>query len=138
MTKSEPMFTAPFDLDVLEKEVADTIAAGPVIPIRQQMPVPSPVERAVDEGDIGRLSAEAVQAQYEAAALSVEQMSAAVRKRMEATLSDCDAEMGRLADAAAAIREKGKQVYLQIERDSALSKAIQHAIDDVKKRMDVK
>src|SRR5580765_6860218 len=73
--------------------------------------------------NLGRLSAEAVQAQYETAAEAVQTMGAEVKTRitkLEAAMADCDMCMKTLAEAAAAIREKGKLVYAQIEESATL------------------
>jgi len=88
--------------------------------------------------DLGRMSAEAVLAQYEAAAKAVEDMGASVKERISkitASLTECDVDMKLIAETAAAIREKGKLVQVQIEEASALSSSIRTACDDFKKKV---
>jgi predicted Zn-ribbon and HTH transcriptional regulator len=83
--------------------------------------------------NLGRLSAEAVQAQYETAAKSVEAMGDEVRVRigkLEAALAECDADMRLIAEGANAIREK--LVSLQIEEASIQCKDIRDICDALK------
>lgn len=90
------------------------------------------------EQDIGRLSAEAVLAQYEAAAKSVEGMGEEIKdriKRLEAALVEADADLKLVAEAAAAIREKGRLVYVQIEEAAGVSQKIRDACADFRKKV---
>jgi len=90
--------------------------------------------------DLGRMSAEAVMAQYEAAAKAVEEMGVAVKERISkisAALIECDADMKEIAETANSIREKGKLVQAQIEEASALSSSIRDACVDFKKRVGI-
>jgi hypothetical protein len=89
-------------------------------------------------GKLGRLSAEAVQAQYETAAKSVEAMGDEVRVRiakLEAALAECDADMRLIAEGANAIREKGKLVSLQIEEAAIQCKDIRDICDTLKAKL---
>jgi len=128
------------DLDILrgvEREVREAVVD------RNQPEAFKPVGIAAE--DLGRLSAEAVQAQYEYAARSVEGMGQVIKDRManlkvsmeenrketqmladaaDQAMQKCEADMKLLAEAAAAIREKGKFVYAQIDEASAVSKSI--------------
>jgi predicted ribosome quality control (RQC) complex YloA/Tae2 family protein len=86
---------------------------------------PPTVEPATQSNDIGRLSAEAVQSQYEAAAKAVEDMGLAVQdriKKLENALRECDRDMKLLGEVAHTIRDKGNLVYAQIEETSSVSK----------------
>jgi len=88
--------------------------------------------------NLGRLSAEAVQAQYETAAKSVEAMGDEVRVRigkLEAALAECDADMRLIAEGANAIREKGKLVSLQIEEAAIQCKDIRDICDALKQKL---
>lgn len=93
---------------------------------------PSPVD------DLGRLSAEAVQAQYEHAAQSVVSMGEAVKARitkLESALKECDADMKMVAETAAMIEEKGKMIFLQIEEANNVSKGIRSACEEFRKKV---
>lgn len=94
----------------------------------------------VGESDVGRLSAEAVLAQYEAAAKAVEGMGDDVKiriDRLEKALTEADQDLKLVAETAAAIREKGKLVQVQIEEASTLSKDIKDACAEFRKKVGV-
>jgi len=83
------------------------------------------IQQVTEPNEIGRLSAEAVQSQYEAAAKAVEDMGTAVIdriKKLENALRECDRDMKLLGEVAATIRDKGNLVYAQIEETSSVSK----------------
>jgi hypothetical protein len=116
---------SPVDLDALEQDVVGSLQQLP--PVQMQ---PQP--------DIGRLSADAVLEQFNIAAKSVEAMGDEVRKRiaaLETALKECDADLRLLADAAAAIRDKGKHAHAEIERTSAVSKDIRGIVDQIKAKL---
>jgi hypothetical protein len=114
----------------LEAEVANTL--------RGDHRTPLPPAPTVSIEDIGRLSAEAVQAQYEHAAQSIESMGAAVKERiskLEAAMHECDADMKMIAETAAAVREKGKLIFAQIEEANSVSKDIRAACTEFKSKV---
>lgn len=120
----------PVDLD-LEQEIEDTIRTA------HHTPVP-PAPQPVTIEDIGRLSAEAVQAQYEQAAQSIEAMGEAVKERitkLEAAMHECDADMKMVSETASAVREKGKMIFAQIEEANHISKDIRSVCADFKMRI---
>jgi len=107
------------DLKVLEGEVQRALTH-----LRH-----APVENVMQAA--GRLSAESIKNEYELAAKAIESMGVEVRERvtkLEAALTDCDSDMKLIGEAADAIREKGKLVYVQIEEASVLSKEIRDTI----------
>ena len=80
--------------------------------------------------DIGKLTSEAVVAQYEQAAASVEQLGEAIKEsvaKLEAVIADHATDLKLIADAANTIREKGKRVQIQIEEANALTVEIREA-----------
>jgi hypothetical protein len=88
--------------------------------------------------DIGRLSAEAVLSEYEAASKAVEELGDEIKSRiknLEVSMFEADADLKLLAEAAAAIREKGKLVQVQIEEASSLSKSIKDACAEFHKKI---
>ncbi len=117
-----PHEVVPFNLDRLEHEVEATIARRPFAKAE----------------DIGRLSAEAVLTQYEAAAKAVEKMGEAVKERitkLEGAMNECDTDLKIIAEAAEMIREKGKLVYVQIEEANALSQDVRRIANEFKEKM---
>jgi len=100
---------------------------------RQQFP---PTQPAYE--DLGRMSAEAVLTQYEAAARAVEEMGDAVKVRVNniaAALLEADEDMKQIAETAKSIMEKGKLVQAQIEEASALSNSIRSACVEFKAKV---
>ena len=77
--------------------------------------------------DLGKLTSEAVLAQYEHAAKSVEAMGHAVKAsiaKLQEAMNDHLADLQLIAKAADHIREKGKTEQAQIEAAIALTKDI--------------
>jgi predicted ribosome quality control (RQC) complex YloA/Tae2 family protein len=105
---------------------------------RGRVPAPVILPAAPSE-DVGRLSAEAAQAQIEATAKCVELMSNEA-KEQDAKLEDARKELNEalklIAKAAEQLREKGKAVYARIEEANATSKAIRDACVEVMKKAD--
>ena len=88
--------------------------------------------------DLGRMSAEAVLTQYEAAAKAFEEMGDAVKDRVAkiaGALLECDRDMKEIAETAELIREKGRHVQIQIEEASALSNDIRTACNEFKRKI---
>jgi uncharacterized coiled-coil DUF342 family protein len=88
--------------------------------------------------DLGRMSAEAVLTQYEAAAKAVEEMGVSVKDRVAkiaSALLECDKDMKEIAETAKSIREKGEHVRAQIEEASALSNDIRNACIEFKRKV---
>lgn len=113
----------------LERDIEDTI---------RQTPLSKPVFMDAVPQDVGRMSAEAVLAQYEVAAKSVEAMGNDVKDRistLEAALAECDKDMKIIVECAAMIRDKGLQVKLQIEQASAVSHDIREACIEFKRKV---
>jgi hypothetical protein len=74
--------------------------------------------------DLGRLSAEAVQASYHAAAKAVEELKGPIMDRtqkLEEALKGCDEAMKALDEWIKKIHDTGHLVALQIEEANALS-----------------
>ena len=89
---------------------------------------------------LGRMSAEAMTKQYEAAAKACESMGDEIRARiamLQVSLDECARDMKLIGEAATAIRDKGKAVRAQIEKSSALSKQVRDACADLKRKVSV-
>jgi len=92
----------------------------------------------IGAADLGRLSAEAVMASYEAAAKAVENMGEEVKtriKRLEASLRECDEDLKLVAEAAAHIRDKGNHVQAQIDEAAHLSNEIRTVCREFSKKV---
>lgn len=118
-------------LDIVERELREITG-------QQYATLPMISIDVAAEPDIGKLSAEAVLEQYKMAAKSVEEMGEEVQKRilaLQAAMDECAADLKLLAEAAAAIREKGKHAQAEIERTAAVSKDIREIIAEIKKKL---
>jgi hypothetical protein len=132
MTNPTPLIR-PTPFDAVESQ----LHALTIMPATTMMtPIMSTQMRDLDE--LGKMSAEAVLTQYEAAAKAVEEMGREVTtlvKRMGEKLIECDTDMKHLIETAAAIREKGKHSQALIEQVSALSTEIRRTCDEFKKKV---
>ena len=120
----------PADID-MEHELGQLLQTASVAP--QSLP---PMVKKVD--DLGKMSGEAIMAQYEAAARSVEEMGEEVKERiakLEAAMLECHKDMRLITEAAVFIREKGMAMQAQIEKASAVSHDIRTAVDEFKRKM---
>src|SRR5258705_12330687 len=86
--------------------------------------IPDYVEHREGATEIGKLSAEAVVREYEAAAKEIEAMGAELIERVkkcEAMTRDALAVTEEMKDTAKRYREEAKRVFLQIEECSQIS-----------------
>lgn len=103
------------------REVQPQDFAPPAI----RSPMPDYVEHRDNVNEVGRLSAEAVVREYEAAAKEVEAMGDELKsriERLEATKVDALAALDEIKQTAQSYRDEGKRVFAQIE-DCALMTA---------------
>jgi hypothetical protein len=105
-----------------------------------QLLTAAPPSVAFVSDDLGRMSGEAIMAQYEAAAKSVEAMGEDVKDRvakLEASLVECGKDMKLIAEAATFIRDKGKLMQAQIEEAAAATNEIRNAVAEFKRKVGV-
>lgn len=126
MTNPTPLPTRrqPVDLDI-EHEIEHAIRQRPVTPQFE---------------DLGRMSGEAVLAQFETAAKSVEEMGNLVKdavKQLGTAMLQCDADMKFIIETAEAIRKKGEASQALVEKFSEMSRSIHDTCIEFKRRMDV-
>ena len=131
------------DLDELKGIVA-TIPTKATTP-RPPRPVPVQLDHMIADphtaenlDNLGKMSADAVRAQYEAAAKSFEVMGEEVKDRinkLEASLAEGHASMKLLEEAATAIREQGKLAHMQIAEMSNVTKHINGMCVEVMKKV---
>jgi len=129
MRNKKPAEVPPNVLD-LESEIGQVL--------QRQTPVPVVMPATSNVGELGRMSAEAVLTQYEAAARSVEEMGQDVKVRiqkLEAALTECHKDMQIITECAQMIRDKGKLVQAQIEEASAVSADIRSACVEFKRKV---
>ena len=115
----------------------------PVAPPRMGSPaiaMPDYVEHRDGATEIGKLSAEAVVREYEAAAKEIEAMGAELIERVaqcEAMTRDAFAVVGELKETAERYREEAKRVFLQIENCSLVTAEVRKTCTDLKEKIAV-
>jgi hypothetical protein len=132
----------------LEREIEAQIRNSP--PIRDQRPFAPPMLRAPTmampdyvehrEGatEIGKLSAEAVVREYEAAAKEIEGMGAELIERVkqcEAMTRDALAVNEEMKETAARYREEAKRIFLQIENCTLMTSEVRKTCTELKERI---
>jgi hypothetical protein len=129
----------------LEGEIEAQFRNNP--PIRDQRPVngapPTPsipdyVEHCEGATEIGKLSAEAVVREYEAAAKDIEAMGAELIERVkqcEAMTRDALAVTEELRETAERYREEAKRVFLQIEDCSLVTAEVRKICTELKEKI---
>lgn len=126
----------------IEAEVRNRVSVRePRLPARARTPALSMPEYVVHrEGasEIGRLSAEAVVREYEAAAKEIEAMGAELIERVkqcEAMTSDALAATNEMKETAKRYREEAKRIFLQIEECSLMTAEVRKTCTALKARI---
>jgi hypothetical protein len=100
--------------------------------------MPQYVEHSDGATEIGKLSAEAVVAEYEAAAKEIEAMGVELIERVkqcEAMTRDALAVTEELNETARRYREEAKRVFLQIENCSRVTAEVRQTCTDLKEKI---
>jgi hypothetical protein len=129
----------------LEGEIEAQFRNNP--PIRDQRPVngapPTPsipdyVEHCEGATEIGKLSAEAVVREYEAAAKEIEGIGAELIERVkqcEAMTRDALAVTEEIKETAARYRDEAKRIFLQIENCTLMTAEVRKTCTALKERI---
>ena len=102
--------------------------------------MPDYVEHSEGATEIGKLSAEAIVREYEAAAKEIEAMGAELIERVkqcEAMTRDALAVTEELKDTAKRYREEAKRVFLQIEECSQISAEVRKTCIELREKISV-
>jgi len=127
----------------LEALARDLDHPRPVVPVKRLEPdhdMERELGAAVDKSitDLGRLSAEAIMHKWEATATAAASLGEDI-KAMIGNLRDemarCDANLKRLAETIAEIREAGKMSHALVERSSQLSDDVQATCEGLSKKL---
>jgi hypothetical protein len=105
------------------------------------MAMPEYVEHRDGATEIGKLSAEAVVAEYEAAAKEIEAMGVELIERVkqcEAMTRDALAVTEELKETARRYREEAKRVFLQIENCSRVTAEVRQTCTELKEKIALK
>ena len=134
----------------LEQEIEAEFRNRP--PVREQRPVnfapprvrapalsmPDYVEHREGATEIGKLSAEAVVREYEAAAKDIEAMGAELIERVkqcEAMTRDALAVTEEMKETAARYREEAKRIFLQIENCTLMTAEVRKTCTELKEKI---
>ena len=134
----------------LEKEIEAEVRNSPpmrgqqsteLAPPRVRAPtieIPDYVEHCEGATEIGKLSAEAVVREYEAAAKDIEEMGAELIERVkqcEAMTKDALAVTEEMKETAARYREEAKRIFLQIENCTRMTAEVRKTCTELKERI---
>jgi hypothetical protein len=135
--------------DELEGEIGDIISRtrrGPVLrevsesydhPLPKG-PMPDYVEHREGVNQVGKLSAEAVVREYDAAVKEIEALGAELTeaaKKCEAMVAGVHATVSEIKELAANYREEGKRYFLQIEDCSLMTSEVRTVCEMLKKKI---
>jgi len=102
-------------------------------------PMPPYVEHHADVDQIGKLSAEAVIAQYEGAVKALEAMGTTLIdcvKRAEKMAAECKDAIAYVQDTAQKYREEAKLVFNRIEQASVMTAEVRLLCDEMRKKIE--
>jgi chromatin segregation and condensation protein Rec8/ScpA/Scc1 (kleisin family) len=102
--------------------------------------IPDYVEHREGATEVGKLSAEAVVREYEAAAKDIEEMGAELIERVkqcEAMTRDALAVTEEMKETAARYREEAKRIFLQIEDCSLMTAEVRKTCTELRERIAV-
>jgi len=129
----------------IEAQVRNTVSFREqrpnIAPARTQtpiLPMPEYVEHRDGASEIGRLSAEAVVREYEAAAKEIEAMGAELIERVkqcEAMTRDALAATDEMKETAKRYREEAKRIFLQIEDCSLMTAEVRKTCTALKAKI---
>jgi len=139
-----------YNIADLEKEIEAEVWNSPPIrgqrsvdfvPPRVRAPttaIPDYVEHREGDTEVGKLSAEAVVREYEAAAKEIEGMGAELMERVkqcEAMTQDALAVNEEMKETAARYREEAKRVFLQIENCTLMTAEVRKTCTELKEKL---
>ena len=139
-----------YNIADLEKEIEAEVWNSPPIrgqrsvdfvPPRVRAPttaIPDYVEHREGATEVGKLSAEAVVREYEAAAKEIEGMGAELMERVkqcEAMTRDALAVNEEMKETAARYREEAKRVFRQIEDCTLMTAEVRKTCSEVKQKI---
>jgi hypothetical protein len=140
-----------FELADVEQDIARALTKSP--PVRDlravdfappkvrtpSSPMPPYVEHHADVDQIGKLSAEAVIAQYEGAVEALEAMGTTLIdcvKRAEKMASGCKDAITFVHDTAQKYREEAKLIFERIEQASVMTAEVRSVCDEMRKKIE--
>ncbi|MBR1282109.1 hypothetical protein JQ597_08690 [Bradyrhizobium sp. AUGA SZCCT0177] len=110
----------------------------PTVSIADTGSMPDYVEHREGATEIGKLTAEAIVREYEAAAKDIESMGAELIERVkqcEAMTRDALAVTQEMRETAARYREEAKRIFVQIEDCSLMTAEVRRTCTELKDRI---
>src|SRR6266540_6972889 len=101
-------------------------------------PMPDYVEHKEGVNQVGKLSAEAVVREYDAAVKEIEALGAELTeaaKKCEATVAGVHSVVNEIKELAANYRDQGKRYFLQIEECSLMTSEVRTVCEALKKKI---
>lgn len=137
------------DADDIEGEIGNLIYNARRASVGRQLPhsddrtlpkspMPDYVEHKDGVNQVGKLSAEAVVREYDAAVKEIEALGAELAdaaKKCEAMVAGVHAMVGEIKELAANYREEGKRYFLQIEDCSLMTSEVRSVCETLKKKI---
>ena len=123
-----------FSTTDLEREIEEEFRKLPPAVRSPNLAIPGYVEHRDGVTEIGKLSAEVVVREYEAAAKDIETMGAELidlAKRCEATTRDALVVTDDLKEIAGRYREEAKRVFLEIENCSLVTADVRRTCNEL-------
>ena len=135
--------------DELEGEIGNIISRTRRVPVFREAsetndhplpkgPMPDYVEHKEGVNQVGRLSAEAVVREYDAAVKEIEALGAELTeaaKKCEAMVAGVHSTVNEIKELAANYREEGKRYFLQIEECSLTTSEVRTVCEALKKKI---
>ena len=107
--------------------------------VRTPSPMPPYVEHHAEVDQIGKLSAEAVAAQYEDAVKALEAMGTTLIdcvQRAEKMAAGCKDAIAYVQDTAQKYREEASLIFDRIQQASVMTAEVRSVCDDMRKRIE--
>jgi hypothetical protein len=122
----------------MEREIEAEVRNRPPVHRAPALAMPDYVEHRDGATEIGKLSAEAVVREYEAAAKDIEAMGVeliGLVRQCEAMTRDALAVTEELKETAGRYREEAKRVFLQIENCSLVTAEVRKTCTELKEKI---
>jgi hypothetical protein len=127
-----------FSTTNLEREIEADFRKLPPAVRSPNLAIPDYVEHRDGVTEIGKISAEAIVREYEAAAKDIETMGAKLIERVnqcEAMTRSAVAVTEEMKETAARYREEAKRVFLEIENCSLVTAEVRKTCNELKKKI---
>jgi len=147
MSYTDELLSSKFD--DIERDIGDMIQIGnralPSIHLVSKEdhplpkgPMPDYVEHKDGVNQVGKLSAEVIVREYDAAVKEIEALGAELTdaaKRCEETVAGVHSMVKEIKELAASYREEGKRYFLQIEECSLMTSEVRTVCEELKNKI---